>query len=242
MGDTVRLNTQSETPLYKQLSQVLRNRISSGDWKVHDKIPPEPELCKEFEVSRMTVRLALDELCRDGIIFRRQGKGTFVSQPKINQQLSSFYSFNGILEDGQNIRKDIISWVSGFPDEEQQEALQVKSSDSVFIIQRVIYSNEIPFAVEESCIKGALCPGLSQDMVVANGLYASLDKFGVRPNRAEETLEAVFLPDNIIKHFRSVGPIPGFRVCRTAWHDSFLIEYCRSYVNGEYIKYKVSLQ
>lgn len=242
LGDIVKLNTQSDMPLYKQISQILRERISKGEWKVHDKIPPEPELCKEFDVSRITIRLALDELCHEGIIFRRQGKGTFISQPKINQQLSSFYSFNGKLEDGQDIRKEIVSWKQGAPDEEQTAALQIEPSSSVFIIQRVIYSNNIPFAVEESCVLSSLCASLSKEMVQTNGLYASLDVFNVRPNRAQETLEAIILPEFILDHFKEQGPLPGFRVCRTSWHDNFLIEYCRSYVNGKLIQYKVALQ
>src|SRR5450756_1435327 len=64
------------------------------EWNPGDKIPNELALCHEYSVSRITVRQALTDLEREGYIIRKQGKGTFVSFPRIEQNLTSFYSFS----------------------------------------------------------------------------------------------------------------------------------------------------
>ena len=74
------LNTDSYSPLYKQLMQKLRSDIQNGVYPVHSRIPSEQELCDTYQVSRVTVRKALAELTQEGLLNRHQGKGTFVKE------------------------------------------------------------------------------------------------------------------------------------------------------------------
>ena len=67
------------TPLYYQLKSVIEDRIRSRDLKERERLPSETELCTEFGVSRITVRQALSELLKDGLIYRERGKGTYIS-------------------------------------------------------------------------------------------------------------------------------------------------------------------
>src|SRR4051812_26394458 len=69
-----------ETPLYRQVRQVLHDRIVAGDYAAGDRLPSEPTLAAELGVHRLTVRRALDELAREGFVHARQGAGTFVAQ------------------------------------------------------------------------------------------------------------------------------------------------------------------
>lgn len=80
-------------PLYKQLIAYIRKNIESGEWSVGEQIPSERELCKQFAVSRITVRQAIAEAEKEGLLQRVQGKGTFVAKPKINQELQQITSF-----------------------------------------------------------------------------------------------------------------------------------------------------
>ena len=73
---------------YTQLYEALVKKISSGEWKPHDCMPTERELCQEYQLSRITVRDALNLLVKDGYIYRRQGKGTFVAMRPIEQKLT----------------------------------------------------------------------------------------------------------------------------------------------------------
>ena len=88
------IRQNSPVALYYQLKSILAQKIMNNEWQVGDRLPSEFELCKEYGVSRITVRQALAELEKDGLIKRRQGVGTFVTVPKIEQQLTSFYSFS----------------------------------------------------------------------------------------------------------------------------------------------------
>ncbi|GAC1351000.1 MAG: hypothetical protein NVSMB27_38930 [Ktedonobacteraceae bacterium] len=71
----------------------MRERILAGEWKAGDLIPSERELSEKYGISRMTVRQAITDLVNDGLFYREQGKGTFVSQRKITQQLIHLTGF-----------------------------------------------------------------------------------------------------------------------------------------------------
>ena len=82
------------SPLYMQLKEKIVEKIHTGQWVAGSKIPTEHQLCQEYQLSRITVRQALESLANDGYIVRQQGRGTFVSSPKIDTKLSTFYSFS----------------------------------------------------------------------------------------------------------------------------------------------------
>ena len=79
----------SPLPLHYQLKQILLEMIENELLKPGDSIPSERELCEAQDVSRMTVNKAILSLVNEGVLYREQGKGTFVAKPKINQNLSS---------------------------------------------------------------------------------------------------------------------------------------------------------
>lgn len=75
-----KLNKESSVPLYQQLMEVIQNQILNGELKENDRIPTEIELSREYDVSRITVRKAVELLVEEEILIKRQGIGTFVSQ------------------------------------------------------------------------------------------------------------------------------------------------------------------
>jgi GntR family transcriptional regulator len=86
-------NTLPPQPRYAQIKDVLRARILDGTYTPHDRMPSEHELCTLFGVSRITVRQALGDLQKEGLLFRQHGKGTFVSRPKAFQNVTSLQGF-----------------------------------------------------------------------------------------------------------------------------------------------------
>lgn len=88
------LDAQSYSPLYRQLIKKLRDDIAAGRYPVNSRIPSEQELCQTYGVSRVTVRKALVELTREGLLRRHQGKGTFVSIPRLYKDLKDVTSFH----------------------------------------------------------------------------------------------------------------------------------------------------
>ena len=81
------------TPLYQQVRQLIRRHIEEGQWQVDQCIPSERELCEQYGISRTTVRQAINEAVNEGLLYRIQGKGTFVARPKISQPLFQITGF-----------------------------------------------------------------------------------------------------------------------------------------------------
>ena len=88
------LTPESASPLYRQLMERLRADIAAGIYRAHSRIPSEQALCETYGVSRVTVRKALSELTREGLLERQQGKGTFVSAPRLQSNLRDISSFH----------------------------------------------------------------------------------------------------------------------------------------------------
>src|SRR5947209_552451 len=86
------LERSNPLPLYYQLKEVLKQQIQSGHLAPHTAIPSEPELVSRCHVSRATVRQALTELVNEGLLYRQHGKGTFVCEPRVKQNVSELYS------------------------------------------------------------------------------------------------------------------------------------------------------
>ncbi|QOY60562.1 GntR family transcriptional regulator [Thermophilibacter immobilis] len=91
------------TPLYQQIYADIKDSIESGVYKTGDRIPSEAELSKEYDVSRITVRRAIEGLCSDGFLNKKQGRGTFVGKSRLYRRLSQsreVRSFSSMCKDG----------------------------------------------------------------------------------------------------------------------------------------------
>lgn len=110
---TIRLDLDSPVPLYHQLIGDLRARVSSGDWPVGHPIPPERELTESYGVSRATVRQALSALVSEGLLYREQGKGTFVGRTR--PIVATLSSLIGHIEElrQQGIHADVVVLEAG---------------------------------------------------------------------------------------------------------------------------------
>ncbi|MEI6157590.1 MAG: GntR family transcriptional regulator, partial [Atribacterota bacterium] len=95
----VDLAVDSGIPLYQQVKNILKGQILDGRLKNGEKIPPESELCSTYAVSRITIRQAMSSLVQEGFLYRKQGKGTFVTVPKLGRRLPRLYSFSEDMRD-----------------------------------------------------------------------------------------------------------------------------------------------
>ncbi len=95
------MNDSAIVPLYQQVKESIKAAIESGQYKPEEKIPSESELSEEYSVSRITVRRAVEELCGEGHLIKMQGRGTFVSKPRIHRKFrdsSSVCSFTELCQ------------------------------------------------------------------------------------------------------------------------------------------------
>ncbi len=149
----IRVNTRSPIPLYHQIYEQLRDYILRGILRPGDRLPTEQELSEHCGVSRMTARAALTQLAQEGLVERRQGRGTFVAQPKATLEQISFslVNFTQFIEMlGRRSRTQTLEQgvVPASPD--VAHALKLEPGDQVLQILRIRYADDIPMAIDSS--------------------------------------------------------------------------------------------
>ncbi|MDR7076994.1 DNA-binding GntR family transcriptional regulator [Neobacillus niacini] len=147
------LQHDSLIPLYHQLMERLKVSIEKKQWSPGDKIPSENQLMDQFGVSRNTAKKAIEELVQVGILYRIQGKGTFVAKPKLQQSLMGFYSFSKVLREKGLNPKDIILKIEEVkPTAKIREAIQLREDEHVIEMKRLRCANNEPYLLETSFI------------------------------------------------------------------------------------------
>ena len=182
----------SPLPRYFQLKEIMRERIRSGEWKPGELIPSERELSEKYGISRMTARQAITELVNEGLFYREQGKGTFVSQRKITQQLIHLTGFTeDIRARGQRPGTKVLSATMHPADEETAGKLRINPGTPIFRLQRLRLADDEPLAIELSQISFKGCEGLLEEDLEHNSLYRLLEaKYGIALMEADQELEA----------------------------------------------------
>lgn len=143
------LLNDSGTPLYKQLYDAIMGKIKSGEYKMGDRIPAEPELIKMYGVSRITVRNAIQELVDDKVLVKRHGKGTFVAMPVYVESMVAEGSFTkSCLQQGKKPSTTIIEKSRMSGDEEVTSSLRVDTNQEIIRIERLRLVDETPAIYE----------------------------------------------------------------------------------------------
>lgn len=238
------IHANGKVSLYMKVKQQIRNKIETNEWQTGSKILGEFEMAKLFGVSRATLRKALDELERDGLVLRRPGDGTYVTVPRIDQRLASFYSFSseirsmGLLPSTQVLAFSVIS-----ADPSLFLHLQRPESPLVYRIHRLRMANDIPFAIETSYVPCGLFPKLTRALVDEFGLYAAMTKSGnITPDSAQETFESILMSEPDARLLKCTPPAAALYLERTTTSAETVIEFCTSVVRGDMYKYHVLLQ
>lgn len=188
------LDELSPVPLYHQLHQIMRNRIESGLWPLEAPIPTEAELCEEFEVSRATVRQAMQRLVQDGLIRRRRGKGSFAAKPRIDHDLLTFYSFSAYARQqlGTELTDHLLSATVAQASAALAEILQIGEGDPVVEIRKVKLAEGQPIFLSTLYVPERLCPGLEKDDLAAGSVIELLqEKYRHRIVRVKGSFDAV---------------------------------------------------
>lgn len=187
------LDANSSTPLYAQLSDRFRQMIESGELKTGDRFPAELDLVKELDVARVTVRRAINELVQDGLLVRRQGKGTFVAAPKIDRTLVDVAGFTARMRSrGLKVTSRVLDSGVIAATPKLARSLAVQEGAPVVQVRRVRYIDGEPAAVETSWLAHERCPGLEQVDLNEQSLYHVLDsRYGMVPASSDKTLELV---------------------------------------------------
>jgi GntR family transcriptional regulator len=186
------INPYDVVPKYYQLAAILRRKIEEGEWTPRTPIPSERQLEVQYNVSRTTIRQAIDYLERQGYLYREHGRGTFVSPQKLQKGIQELTSFSEDLlrrgiRPGQIIRR--IERLT--PPESVQQRLELPPGGQVLCIERIRLGDDLPIGLQTSYLALNEQQSITREELEAVGsLYRILqDKFGIIPSEAEETLE-----------------------------------------------------
>lgn len=171
---------------------MLRADISARRLQPHQRLPSEREMRDRFRVSRMTVRQALSALARDGLISSHVGKGTFVCEPKIDQQLRMLTGFSQDMQKrGSHPASRVLEARIERASDNIAQALQLSPDAQVILLARLRLADGSPLAIETVHLPQTLCPHLLRHDFTRESLYAVLEnEYGYRLTRAEQTIEA----------------------------------------------------
>ncbi|VFS65522.1 GntR family transcriptional regulator [Salmonella enterica subsp. diarizonae] len=142
-------DSNSAKPLYKQLEAALKEAIARGEYKPGQQIPTENELSARWQVSRVTVRKALDALTRENLLTRVSGKGTFVSSEKFQRSMTGIMSFSELCQSqGRRPGSRTIKSVFESVDDETKALLNMNDGEKAVVIERIRYADDVAVSLE----------------------------------------------------------------------------------------------
>jgi phosphonate metabolism transcriptional regulator PhnF len=192
---------RSNTPIYRQIAYQVIGEIQSGRYQSGDRLPSENQLAAQYGVHRLTIRQAMAFVVEKGLAFRHQGKGTFVSEPRINYGINQGTNFrHTLLELGYLPSLKILN-VQTVPASEPLADLLATSPDTNLIQIKVLrcassrmtglkIPEDQPLCISLSYLRFEQFPGLSEQIYQARSLYSLLrSQYGVQPRRTRTQIE-----------------------------------------------------
>lgn len=245
-----RVDNQSPVPKYYQLGQIIREMIENEELQPGDAIPTEMELCKYHGVSRMTARKAIQNLVHEGLLYREQGKGTFVAYPKERRNVSQLLSFTEEMKaKGKKVTNKIMLFEKNKPSKKIAKILDINpDEDFIFMIKRLRIVSGLPFAIELAHIPEKIVPGLKLEDIEKNSLYDLIENtHGNKLSYGKQSVEPVVLTAYEKEMFEiqdnSLESSLGLLFERTTYsEDGEAIEYTRSVYRADIYKLEYTLQ
>ncbi|WP_073197625.1 GntR family transcriptional regulator [Caloranaerobacter azorensis] len=238
------INKDSRIPLYYQLMDIIIEQIETGQLKENDQIPSERELCDKFDISRATVRQAIQMLEREGYVYKKHGKGTFVSPEKMKQDLLKFYSFT---EEMKKIGKTPTSKVIEFEiigcNEKISRKMNIKKGEKIYKFTRLRLADNEPMMLETSYIPYNRFPGIKKNDLEKEAMYDIFTKrFNAVFTRAEESFQSVLTREDEAKLLNIKAGSPSMMIERLTFERETIIEYTIGIARGDKFKYHVVLK
>lgn len=202
--------TQSEKhsplPLYVQIRDRLRRQILDGSYEVHERLPSENEMMTTFGVSRITIRQALRDLHKEGLVFSAQGKGTFVSKPKAVQNVQRLEGFGeAMAAQGYEASARVISIQQMKATKAVAAALGLQPGEDVVEVKRVRYLNRSPVCLDDSYFPMDIGQRMFS-LDLSGDIFPMLENlFGIPLGGADIGLDAI-LADEETQQYLSLKP------------------------------------
>lgn len=232
-----------QMPMHIQLKKILREKIDDGEYQPGDQIPSERELARLYGLNRMTVRHAITQLVKEGLLKRVQGKGTLVLQPRVTRDLIELKGFSQTMKDrGITPSSKVLSIDIIESTRKLRQIFQLEQPQPIVCINRLRLGNTEPIALEETYVPHHLLPDIERFDLKVFSLYDVYAYHGIQLHTAYQTLTLTKLEQRIAKllHLPPDSAVFLFE-CTSYDRMGQPIEFTRSYTRGDYSKFYTEL-
>ena len=238
------INRESDIPYFKQLHAIIENDIANGVYKTGDKLPSENDLCARYDVSRTTVRQALNLLLQQDLVYSVHGKGTFVKLPELNHELSKVVSFGKVLE---------ASGIRGYTKMISFDTFKGGSKASEYLGQDIFrmalmgYAKDAPVVYYESFIRSDYRDMMydeAEKLEMQHKAFSTYDiykRLGKKIGRIDQKLHAISADERLTKLFgRTVDPLVLIKLESIYYDESNVpIEYKTAYYRADVYSFEL---
>lgn len=239
------VDKSSQVPLYTQLADIIKEMINNKELQEGHYLMSERDICKIQNISRMTVNKAIISLVNEGILERRQGKGTFVSYKKQNLTYAKMQGFTEIAQNKKlNVKNKILKFELKIPSNKVKEYLQLEDIDSlVFQIERIRFIDDEPTILEKIYIPEYMCPALSEDLVSNNSIYKLYrEKYLHKTQIAKQVINPIILNKSQSKTLNVDSNTLALKIDRVVFTDKDeVLEYTSSLFITDKHQYEIIL-
>jgi GntR family transcriptional regulator len=240
----VEIDPHSHLPLHAQVEASLVRLMTGGDLPPGARLPSEDSLVERYAVSRTTIRTAIQSLISRGLVEIRRGRGTFVTQPVITQELTELTGFVGDMQAlGRDASAQILDRRFVAASETVARQLSLQRGTAVVRIQRVRLADGVPLSFDETYLPQDLGEKIMADDLENQPIFSLLEqKYSTQLLDAEYRLAAVASHGTVA---RALGISPGspiFLIERTTFSQNHRpVDYERLYYRGDHIRFVTRL-
>ena len=234
----------SSSPIYRQIANALLRQIERGDFPSGSRIPTERVLSEKYDVNRMTVRHAIQVLEQDGLIVRRVGAGTYVTEPKFERQAAKLISFTkGMRQSGYMPGARVVEFRTCKGEIISDDELGEFSFDHVYHIHRLRLINQEPVLLERLVIPADLFLGFDCHDLALRSLYEVMEtEYGIRVAEGVQGLEAVAADANAAQLLNIEPGAPLMLEKRLSLdHEGRAVEYGRDLYRGDRFRFMTQM-
>lgn len=236
------IDKTSNVPMYQQIKETIQEAIRSGEYPEGSRLPAEHQLCKMFDVSRITVVRAFDLLEQENCIYRVQGKGSFVSTKKVERDLTNMKGFTALLkEQGYSPVTKVIGkeFIKATPALNRLFGRGEGSREDYVRIRRVRYVDGIPMAINISITGVDFAAKLSLEELEGSMYELMARQYGPRFYRADESLSVTVAGEEESQLLNIPKGFPLFKTEGVTYRpDGEPIEASCSLFRGDKVKYR----
>ncbi len=238
----VQLDKEIPVPLYFQLQTGIARLIDSGTLKPGECLPSENELARQYNISPMTVRQAMNELVTAGYIHRQRGRGTFVSARRMEHPLEQLVSFSeDIRARGLHPGSQILLFEPAPPPGDVMARVSLPPDSRLLRIKRVRFANDAPVGIHDAYLNNVtITPA---ELERNPSLYALLAEKGIQLGEGEDLIEAVAASREAAPLLRVKPGAPLLRTTRFSWDNrGQFVEYVVALYHADLYQYRTRLR